>query len=105
MSTSLTVSLSLLCVAWVKALSLLTCKGVDSVLSYFFMPMHVFDGPAQKRPLLPPLRFNCVGGCMGLNPGQLLRLWNCQSDALSTRVDLIHKSEAISNVGKEVNEI
>jgi hypothetical protein len=72
-------------------------------LGSFFMPMHVFDGPAQKRPLMPPLRFNCVGGCMGLNPG-LLRLWNWQSGALSTRIDL-HEIEAISNVSKEVDEI
>jgi hypothetical protein len=61
------------------------------------MPMHLFDGPAQKCPLLPPLRFHCGGG--------LLRLWNWQSDALSTRVDLVHKSEAISKVSKEVDEI
>ncbi len=38
---------------------------------------------------LPPLRFHCVGGCWGWNPG-MLRLRHWQSDALTTRLDLIH---------------
>jgi hypothetical protein len=43
---------------------------------------------------MPPLRFHCVGGCWGLNHG-LMRLWHWQSDALTTRLDLIHKPELI----------
>ncbi len=38
---------------------------------------------------LPPLRFHCVGGCWIRTPGQL-RLRHWLSDALTTRLDLIH---------------
>jgi hypothetical protein len=37
---------------------------------------------------LPPLRFHCVGGWLGSNPGQS-RLQHRLSDALTTRLDLI----------------
>ncbi len=37
---------------------------------------------------LPHLTFNCVGKCWS-NPG-LLRLWHWHSDALTTRLDIIH---------------
>ncbi len=38
---------------------------------------------------LPPLRFHCVGGMLGSYAG-LLRLRHWQSEALTTRLDLIH---------------
>ncbi len=38
---------------------------------------------------LPPLRFHWVGGCRDRNLG-LLRLRHWQSDALTTRLDLVH---------------
>ncbi len=38
---------------------------------------------------LPPLRFHCVRGCWNRTPGQL-RLRHWLSDALTTRLDLIH---------------
>jgi hypothetical protein len=75
-------------------------QGVDSTLSASADACIRLSCP-ETSPFAAPH----VGGCKGLNPG-LLRLFNWQSDALSTRVDLIHKSEAIiSNVSKEVNEI
>ncbi len=41
---------------------------------------------------LPPLRFHCVGGCWDRsNPG----LWHWQSDALTSRPDLIHTRKLI----------
>ncbi len=42
---------------------------------------------------LPPLRFHCVGGCWGL-----LRLRHWQSDALPTRLDLIHRLNLIHKI-------
>jgi hypothetical protein len=46
---------------------------------------------------LPPLRYNCVGGMLGSNPG-LLRLWHGQSHALTIRLDLVSKRLKISPV-------
>ncbi len=48
---------------------------------------------------LPPLRFHYVGGCRGPNPG-LLRLRRRQSDALTTRLDLIHISFVVLGRGE-----
>ena len=39
---------------------------------------------------LPSLRFHCVWGCWDRTEAGLLRLWHWQSDALTTRLDLIH---------------
>ncbi len=50
--------------------------------------VHLYVQHNSRLLHLPPLRFHCVGGCWE-NPG-LLRHWNWQPVALTTRLDLVH---------------
>ncbi len=52
---------------------------------YVYFYFHFFPVPYSTLLHLPPLRFNCFGGCWGTNPGQQW-LWHWLSDALTTRL-------------------
>jgi hypothetical protein len=66
--------------------------GNETLAKYFFLKRDFFgffQHLVNTALSAPPLRFHCVGGCWDRTQGQLgLRHW--LSDALTTRLDLIH---------------